>query len=81
MLVRGLVVGILGAAVTLGLGAVIVGLLTRFLHANCDIRTVDILGYILPAAIGCSLLGILWPAYRAAYRLDPVDAIYAAKVQ
>jgi ABC-type lipoprotein release transport system permease subunit len=79
VITRALVVGVLGTLCTLVFGAGLAWLLASLGGVACDIDWSDRLS-ILAGALGCSALGVIWPALLAA-KLDPVDAILASKIQ
>jgi len=79
-LVRASVVGLIGAVTTLGLGLLLMFLLNTFTTASCIPGLLDGV-WILAGSFFCCFLGVAFPAYYAAVWLDPVDAIFASKLQ
>ncbi len=78
--VRASVVGLIGALTTLALGLLLMFLLNTFTTASCIPGYLDAV-WILAGSFFCCFLGVAFPAYYAAVWLDPVDAIFASKLQ
>lgn len=79
MITRGLIVGLLGAALTVLVGYGLVGLISRLLNASCNITPGD-QARVAVAAVACSILGILPSSIRTAFSVNPCDAISDARM-